>query len=97
MEDEDRDMMTKVCMRAVEHFGRNQMVKAAEELSELSAAVLKYWIDPTDEHFEKVLEEYADVQIMLTQLDMLIGLDCRVDSTIEVKLLYLRMKMEGKL
>lgn len=87
--------MNAVCTNAVRNFGDRQMVKVAEELSELSAAVIKYWLDPTDEHFERMLEEYADVKIMLTQLDKMVGLDRIVESTIDMKLMRLRYKIQG--
>ena len=64
----------KVIRRAVLHFGpRRQMVKAMEELGELTQAIARY-VGAKDEggaggfEMESVAEEIADVEIMLQQV-----------------------------
>lgn len=84
----------RVCAEAVETFGHEQLIKAAEELSELSAAILRYYLYRDDKAFESVLEEYADVTIMLNQIDQMLGLDCRVDSMIDLKLSRLEVRIQ---
>lgn len=59
--------------KAVAHYGRaHQIVKAAEELSELSAALTKYGLALLEGEelieAEPVAGELADVEIMLEQL-----------------------------
>lgn len=66
--------------QAVDTFGADhQMVKAMEELSELSVAIAKYMectgdVDARARDFlrENVSEEMADVEIMLAQLKIML-------------------------
>ena len=71
-----------IYVEAIERWGRDaQMVKAAEEMAELSAVLLKYV--NTDEKqrsslVEHIREEIADVEIMLEQLGIMTG--CNYDE-----------------
>lgn len=47
---------------------KSQLVKLAEECSELSAGVCKYVIKDNDKVFANVIEEIADVEIMIEQV-----------------------------
>lgn len=50
------------------HYGeRPQMIKCCEELSELESAILKY-INKGSNNLDDVLDEIADVYIMLEQM-----------------------------
>lgn len=66
-----------IYITAIERWGRDaQMVKAAEEMAELSAVLLKYV--NTDEKqrsslVEHIREEIVDVEIMLEQLGHVFG------------------------
>lgn len=66
-----------IYITAIERWGRDaQMVKAAEEMAELSAVLLKYV--NTDEKqrsslVEHIREEMVDVEIMLEQLGLIFG------------------------
>lgn len=66
-----------IYITAIERWGRDaQMVKAAEEMAELSAVLLKYV--NTDEKqrsslVEHIREEIVDVEIMLEQLGLVFG------------------------
>ena len=66
-----------IYVKAMERWGRDaQIVKAAEEMAELSAVLLKYV--NTDEKqrsslVEHIREEMVDVEIMLEQLGLVFG------------------------
>ena len=76
---------------AVEHYGvEAQMIKAVEELGELTQAVARVllWGNGEDE-LENLREEMADVSIMLSQLELIFG---DVTEVEEYKLLRLEKK-----
>lgn len=60
----------EIYMMALRHFGRNsQTVKAMEECGELIQALAKSLNG--DERKENIIEEIADVQIMIHQMTLL--------------------------
>lgn len=73
-----------IYITAIERWGRDaQMVKAAEEMAELSAVLLKYVnLAPDDAERDalkkRILDEMADVEIMLEQLGIMTG--CNYDE-----------------
>jgi hypothetical protein len=72
--------------KAVNGFGcRTQAIKATEELAELSIELARYALDDTRYSREKVLEEIADVEIMLKQLKIIF--DFSPDELIDMKCL----------
>lgn len=82
-----------VAEKAVEHFGpRAQIIKAIEEMGELSAALARGLNNIGT--VEAVIEEIADVTIMMRQLRFIYGPE-RVDAEIERKLARLVRRMEG--
>ena len=63
------DDQAHVCQEAVELFGRrHQIIKVAEELRELSDELYKAAYGG-DTSMERIVDERADVAIMLYQLD----------------------------
>jgi len=64
-----------VCKRAIDKWGRDkQLDMAIEELSELTKAIVKYRRHGWNAVWRiKVLEEVADVELMCTQIKMLLG------------------------
>lgn len=55
------------------HYGaHNQICKTTEELAEACSACMKYQTELTEENFEHLAEELADVQIMVDQLRMIV-------------------------
>lgn len=75
------------------HYGmEHQLVKIIEELGELSTAIAKAVMNRTNEEIEKrslpdyVLEEIADVKMLLTQLTALANSTDKVDYYMVVKL-----------
>ena len=72
----------EVLERAIDTFGIDSQVDMAiEEMAELTKALLKYrrccngdiYVDDKDKLFGNVIEEMADVQIMLNQLYIMFG------------------------
>lgn len=58
----------EILLKAINTFGeRRQVIKACEELGELSTALCKFTLD--NKH--NVEEEIADVEIMLSQLRLM--------------------------
>ena len=76
------DMIEGLARQILQHYGiRHQKSKAIEELAELIVALQKDILEGKESHSRAVLEEIADVHIMLTQL-----LDDESDKT-EVSLI----------
>lgn len=65
----------KVCETAVEAWGESQVLKAAEEMCEFAAALLKFKVDGSDEAFDEVVKEYVDAMIVMEQMRVLYCLD----------------------
>ena len=62
----------KICEEAVRQFGRiSQITKAVEEMGELTQALAR-WLNG-DPDWDNVIEEIADVEIMLEQLKYIVG------------------------
>lgn len=84
--------------RALRHFGdRNQILKAAEEASELSAAIMRYMgasdIGLRSSPLLALVEELADVEIMCQQMRLIFG-DYPVDAAKKQKLERLERRLE---
>ena len=63
---------------AIERYGEGpQLVKACEELAELQQAICKLFdkSQPCTPDVEAVVEEIADVEIMLDQVRMILAVD----------------------
>lgn len=83
-----------VISRALDHYGfKNQMIKTAEELAELSQALCKMILS-SNSHSEFIAEqvrgEIADVTIMLEQMKMHFG---RCEEEIDYKLRRLEKRI----
>ena len=79
--------------KAIEHFGKvPQMVKAIEEMGELSTEIARNIIGvyPAD---DELIDEVADVTIMMRQLSIIFG-EKAVEDRIEYKLTRLKGRME---
>lgn len=64
--------MKSIAVRAVAHYGHaHQVRKAVEELTELSLA-LQHSLDGRGDN-DHVLEEMADVKLMMEQLEIIYG------------------------
>lgn len=63
-----------ICKRALDNFGKqSQIIKAMEECAELIQALAKSRTSDGDWLMSEVVEEMADVQIMIYQLSLLCG------------------------
>ena len=61
-------------VRISTHYGYDNQVfeKLPEEVDELQEAFIDYFKEPTREHWQHIIEEAADVHIMIEQFKMLI-------------------------
>lgn len=79
-----------------DHYGyESQSRQLIEEMAELTVALNKAWrktfdtVDkiPNMDDEERIVEEIADVEIMITQIEYLLGVsDMKLDNMIEQKL-----------
>ena len=70
----DFDHVSNIVVRAVNTYGdRAQMDMMIEEMSELTKAICKFRRADTNITRDAVLEEMADVQIMLYQMALIFG------------------------
>lgn len=59
--------------QAIAHYGeKKQLVKAMEESAEFIQATAKYIAKPTDKNRDRMIEEMADLEIMLAQAKMIL-------------------------
>lgn len=65
-------MIVKTALKALRVFGpERQIRKAAEEMSECAAALIRYLDDPDRD--DQLCEELADVEIMVIQMRAVVG------------------------
>lgn len=91
----------KVYWRSIEKYGSDaQIFLAIEEMSELTKAILKlrrYASSANfDNYYENMLEEMADVKIMLRQLEMIFDCEFGVEQWIDRKVKRQIERLEGK-
>lgn len=71
----------------INHYGtKKQQDIAIEELAELQKAIIKYRREPSDKTKEAVVEEIADVQVMLEQLKMIFSCRSKIDEIMDAKI-----------
>ena len=92
-------MDRKILQNAIDTYGtKAQMMQCIEEMAELIQAINKYFRSSTQfkwaEAYDSVVEEIADVQIMLEQMRLLFG-DKAVDEQITAKLGRLEKRLKG--
>lgn len=64
-----------------DHYGKDhQLLKFAEECGELQTAIARFILNPTEENYENLVEEIADVEIMCEQNKYLLGAEKEVNS-----------------
>lgn len=90
-------MDRQLLKRIIETYGiENQMLQCVEEMAELTQAINKYRraekLDTAVDAYKQVIEEIADVQIMIEQMRLMFDGD-EVDIVIFEKL----ERMEGRL
>lgn len=71
----------------INHYGtKKQQDIAIEELAELQKAIIKYRREPSDKTKEAVVEEIADVQVMLEQLKIIYSCRTKIDAIMDAKI-----------
>ncbi|MFV0626841.1 MAG: hypothetical protein ACK5N8_05790 [Alphaproteobacteria bacterium] len=76
----------KICQRALDTWGKTaQMSMVFEEMSELQIELLKN-INRGKDNIEKIIDECADVNIMLRQVELCYNIKEEVQKRIEFKL-----------
>lgn len=81
-----------VYRKAIERFGKmNQIAKAVEEMSELIKELCKVQIGEMD--LDNVIEEIADVEIMIDQMRLIFNSDREIDRVKAQKIERLEKKM----
>lgn len=88
----------EILMQAIATYGENEQSRVAmEELAELIRAINKYHRAKTDEHRQNLIEEMADVYIMLHQLSIMYDIDSEdVTHMIEKKVWRMRERLEAE-
>ena len=71
-------LTTEQIVKIIDHYGKKtQLLKAVEEMGELTQALCKYEVtcgyDERNQIMQSVVEEIADVDIMLEQLKLIFG------------------------
>lgn len=71
----------------IDHYGTlNQKLIAIEEMAELQKAIVKDIRQNSKENTDAVIEEVADVQIMLEQLKMIFSCRSKTDEIMDAKI-----------
>lgn len=92
----DTDERMDIILRAIGHYGReSQIDKAIEEMGELIQALSKCKRFGDLQSHVNVIEETADVYIMMLQLIAMFGVD-ESDNMIDVKLVRLKERMDAE-
>ena len=94
MTDEQKDKCREIC----KHYGnQNQCLKAVEEMAELQRAIVKTMIGDKGD-LDNVIEEIADVEIMMEQLKSIfdpIGIDVPLQIRKKIQRQLERMESEN--
>lgn len=78
-------MQNKIRQIADQYGLNNQMMQAIEEMGELTQAIVKVFRNGLDNERDNLIEELADVEIMIEQLDYLLG-DNQIEKVKEYKI-----------
>lgn len=85
---------TDVINDAIKHYGMTmQMIVAIEEMSELTKAIIKDFRN-VDGARDQIVEEMADVYIMLAQLEIIFEAQKDMHEIVDRKLERLQKRME---
>ncbi|MBE6987977.1 MAG: hypothetical protein E7432_04270 [Ruminococcaceae bacterium] len=82
-----------VYRKAIERFGPpNQMIKAIEEMSELTKVLAKILVMGGEVSLDELIEEVADVTIMMEQLRLIYNINDEVCEMMDGKV----KRLEGR-
>jgi NTP pyrophosphatase (non-canonical NTP hydrolase) len=89
----------EILLQAIATYGENEQSRVAmEELAELIRAINKYHRAKTDEHRQNLIEEMADVYIMLHQISIMYDISGvrEIEPVINERLARLRERLEAE-
>jgi NTP pyrophosphatase (non-canonical NTP hydrolase) len=98
-------MNEKILLMAIETWGiQSQVMMCYKEMGELMQAISKDYRRHTKESRENIIEEIADVKIMLAQMEIIFSEYGEVEKMVDIKLARLsdrlfqaRQKQSGEL
>lgn len=86
--------MTNIYQRALKTWGKEpQMLQVIEEMSELTKEILKN-VNRGKDNISELVEETADVEIMLEQLKCCYGIAEKVEEYKKGKLLKIEQRLD---
>ena len=86
--------MTNIYKRALKAWGKEpQMLQVIEEMSELTKEILKN-VNRKKNNLDEIIEETADVEIMLNQLKYCYGIEKQVEEYKSQKLLKIEKRID---
>ena len=84
----------EILVKAISKWGKHaQLLMVLEEMSELQKEILKH-INRGKENLDEIIDETADVEIMLEQLKYIFGIHEQVSARIPVKLTKVKARLE---
>lgn len=95
MEEEENEILRQ----AIAAYGKNEQSRVAmEELAELIRAINKYHRAKTDEHRQNLIEEMADVYIMLYHISIVcdISIEKEIGPALGKKITRLLERLEAE-
>lgn len=88
-------MDKKILQKAIDVWGKQaQLLMVLEEMSELQKEILKH-VNRGKDNLPQIIDETADVAIMLTQLQMIFGIEDAVEKHIPEKIELIRARLEN--
>lgn len=81
--------------KAISHYAEaHQVIKAVEEMAELTNELAKATTDSSRTTLEKIADEIADVTIMMEQLAIMFNINQHVQDRIDYKVKRLAQRIE---
>ena len=76
-------------LQNAEHYGYEpQSNMLIEEMAELTQAISKYRRDNSKKNFDNIIEEIADVEVMLHQIKHLLGINPKYVESVKEQKVY---------
>ena len=86
----------EIIKKAIDKWGKQaQLLMVLEEMSELQKEILKH-LNRGQDNLPEIIDETADVEIMLTQLKYIFGIETAVAEHIPLKLQKIQARLENK-
>lgn len=83
-----------ILKKAINKWGKHaQLLMVLEEMSELQKEILKH-VNRGKDNLDEIIDETADVEIMLEQLKYIFGIHEQVKERIPVKLTKVKARLE---